>query len=179
MFAAFSLSLPAQATEYFRACHDNDSDYLKTALNIQDSSWVITHTAFEDNTCETPYLKFEIQYQTQQSGQNIDMKTTEVSYTILTEEVTMILNDMNWCGFNDWKASQKKVVTGKVCDEFQTPKLNEVLYSIVEFKDSELYLGMPTGKYNGKTAEKRHQKLDPLGYTFSNTLTFRQQGAPK
>ena len=99
-------------------------------------------------------------------GKNIDMKTTEVSYTILTQEVTMILNDMNWCGFNNWVASEKKVVTGKVCDEFQTPKLNEVLYSIVESKNegSELYLGMPTGKLTGKTAEKRHQTLDPLGF---------------
>ena len=169
-FAALSLSLPAQAAKYLRTCHDNDSDYLKTALNIQDNSWVITHTAFEDNTCDTPYLKFEIQYQTQLSGKNIDMKTTEVSYTILTEEVTMILNDMNWCGFNDWKAAEKKIVTGKVCDEFQTPKLNEILYSIVETKNegSELYLGMPTGRFTGKTAEKRHQKLDPLGFVLSH-----------
>lgn len=98
------------------------------------------------------------------------MKTTEVSYTILTEEVTMILNDMNWCGFNNWKTNEKKVVTGKVCDEFQTPKLNEVLYSIVETKNegSELYLGMPTEKFTGKTAEKRHQKLDPLGFALAN-----------
>lgn len=166
LFATLTLSLPAQASEYLRACHDNDSDYLKTALNIQDNRWIITHTAFEDNYCETPYLKFEIQYQTQVAGKNIDMKTTEVSYTILTEVVTMILNDMNWCGFSDWKASEKKVVTGKVCDEFQTPRLNEVLYSIFETKNegSELYLGMPTGKLNGKTAEKRHQTLDPLGF---------------
>lgn len=37
-FAALSLSLPLQAAEYLRACHDNDSDYLKTALNIQTAA---------------------------------------------------------------------------------------------------------------------------------------------
>ncbi|MCM2353009.1 MAG: hypothetical protein NDI63_05275 [Pseudobdellovibrio sp.] len=160
-------TLPVSATEYLRSCYDDNSDYLQTLVNLNNSEWMITYTAFEDRSCETPYLHYEVKYQTQQSANNIDMIATEVSYTALSELVGEVLNQINYCGFNNWKAFEKKVVTGKVCDEFQTPKANEVLYSIFELKNdgTELFLGMPSGDFNGKSPERRHQSLDPLGFT--------------
>lgn len=164
--AIFSTSLSASATEYLRSCYDDNSDYLQTLVNMNNSEWTITYTAFEDRSCETPYLHYEVKYQTQQAANNIDMTATEVSYTALSELVGEVLNQINYCGFNDWKTFEKKVVTGKVCDEFQTPKQGEILYSIFALKNegSELYLGISSGNMNGKSPERRHQSLDPLGF---------------
>lgn len=165
-FAVLFTGHPASATEYLRSCYDDNTDYLQTLVNINNSEWTITYTDFEDRSCETPYLHYEVKYQTLQSANNIDMTATEVSYTALSELVGEVLNQINYCGFTNWKAFEKKVVTGKVCDAFQTPKANEVLYSIFELKNegAELFLGMPSGNMNGKTPELRHQSLDPLGF---------------
>lgn len=159
-------SLASQAADYLGHCHAIEDDVLQTSLNINGGDWAISHTAFEDSACETPYLNYEIKYSVKTNARHIDMSVKEVSYTVYSDEVSEALNMVGYCGFSDWQANEKRIVTGKICDEFRTPKENEILYSIFELKNegSEVYLGRPTGKFNGKTIETRHQCLDP--YTF-------------
>lgn len=161
-----SIAANQGAKKYFRPCYDEDSDYLQTEIVIQKNIWTITYTAFEERNCATPYIQYEVKYQTTETQPNIDMTALEVSYTANSELVSEVLNTIKYCGFTDWKPQEKKIVTGKLCDEFQTPKANEVLYSIFATlnQENELYIGMPQGNYNGKNPELRHQNLDPRGF---------------
>lgn len=161
IITAQAQTIPAQ---YLRSCHDIDSDYLTTSLSVENSDWTITHTAFEDSICETPYLNYEVKYKTRRFENNLDMTTLEVSYTALSQPISNVLNQINYCGFSDWNAFEKKIVTGKVCDDFQAPKAGEMIYSIFVTKNNgdDLYLGMASGQANGKSPERRHADLDPL-----------------
>ena len=159
-------TLTSQAADYLRPCHTVDDDVLQTALQTDGTDWTITYSAFEDSACETPYIHYEIKYSIKTKAQYIDMTTKEVSYTVVSDEVSEALNMVGYCGFSDWKANEKRIVTGKICDEFQAPKENEVLYSIFEVnvQTSELKLGTSSGKYNGKSPDLRHQNFDTPGF---------------
>lgn len=162
--------LTSQAADYVRPCHDIEGDYLQTNLNIAANIWTITHTAFEERECATPYLIYEEKYSVAQNGQNIDMSAVEVSYTPTSELVAEVLNQINYCGLTNWKVFGQQIVTGKMCDDYQTPRENEFLYSIYKLENNgtELFLGMPTENLNGKTPARRHNTLDPFKFVRSN-----------
>ena len=149
---------------YLRPCYIVDTDALTTRMTIQDSKWTLTHTAFEDENCKTPYLIYEIQYKTKTESNAIDMTTVEASYTSLSDEVARSLNYIGYCGFGDWKKGVKKVVTGKMCDEYQAPASGDITYSIFTLKNDgkELFVGTASGNADGRTPESRYDQVDPL-----------------
>lgn len=164
---AFAFS-PLDGT-YVRSCFQAGDDSLKAQVQIQDTSWIQTFTAFEEESCQTPYLLFEVRSVGRVNGDEVDLAAQEVSYTSLSDEVTRALNMIGYCGFKDWKTSQKKVVTGLLCDEFQTSKAGEITYSILKLMQNsagtlELYLGTAEGMHDGKASASRHQKLESAPY---------------
>lgn len=151
-----------------RPCYTEDDDTLTTALRISGSQWTVTHTAFEERFCETPYLTYELQYKVRTQDQNIDMTVLEASYTPLSDVVSEALNMISFCGYADWKTKKSKVVTGDQCDEFQQPATGQVIYSIFKQQSqtgiTTLFLGTASLGADGKTEEGRHQELERLPF---------------
>ncbi|WP_413943069.1 hypothetical protein [Bdellovibrio sp. HCB-162] len=155
--------------KFLRSCCVDDSDALQTLVNTENELWTVTHTAFEEENCQTPYIIYEVKYKSAIQDKNLDMTALEASYTPLSEIVSEALNQIGFCGFVDWKTNEKKIVTGRTCDDFFQPREGEILYNIFDLKADgdkmNLFLGMPTSSKNGKTAERRFDKLDPRFYT--------------
>src|SRR5437868_5030594 len=132
---------------YVRSCYIvNDDDALQSMMQIKQDKWVQTHTAFEEDSCKTPYLIYQTEYKAVVSGGSLDLSVVEASYTILSREVAEALNMVSYCGFNNWKPHSKRVVTGLLCDEFQVPAKSDVLYSVFKTQinadhSEALYLG--------------------------------------
>lgn len=155
---------------YLRSCYVvGDDDVLQSALQIQQNKWIQTHTAFEEDSCQTPYLIFETQYRALVVDSNVDLVVEEVSYTTLSKEVSDALNLIKYCGFTNWKAHQKKIVTGLLCDEFQAPKAAEILFSIFKIQVNAdqsiaLYLGKPAAGEDGKSSSTRYRGIEAAPY---------------
>ncbi len=166
VFAAPATTLEGQ---YMHFCYTIGEDTLASTVQIQGAEWVQTHRAFEDEKCQTPYLTFETRYQARVSGSSLDLRIEEVSYSSLTDEVTRALNEISYCGFSDWETQQKKIVTGHLCNEFQTPKVSQVIYSTYSLQTKpdgsvELYLGTSKAGEDGSTPQSRHQGLETIPY---------------
>lgn len=168
--AAASVTTPLTTSlegTYVRPCYVVDTDALTNELSIQGNQWKLQHLAYEDEKCELAYLIYEVDYKvSSENTHDIDMTTTEVSYTTLSDEVTRALNMIHYCGFEDWQTKTKKIVTGKLCDEFHAPALGSMIYSIYNLNQNantkELYLGTSSETGDGKTAESRHDQVDSL-----------------
>ena len=147
---------------YTKPCYfSDDADALTSHLKIQGSNWTLSHVAYEDNKCETPYLIFDLAYTAKTDGQNVDMTAVQATYTSLSEVVTGVLNQIQWCGFSDWKTNEPKNASGRTCEDFVPPRTGDVLYSTFLMKDdSHLYLGMDSKGFNGKTPATRHKQID-------------------
>jgi hypothetical protein len=104
----------------------NDEDTLQSVIDIESGRWIQTHVAFEDGACKIPYLIYQTEYSAQADGGDLDLAMAEASYTLLSDEVSEVLNMIGYCGFTNWKAHEKKTVTGLLCDEFQVPKISPI-----------------------------------------------------
>ncbi|MDG0815833.1 hypothetical protein [Bdellovibrio svalbardensis] len=177
MIAAFFISnlVFAQATTsldglYQRPCFVADTDALTTEISIEKNQWKIQHIAYEDEKCEKAYLIYEVDYKVKsENNRDLDMTAIEVSYMTLSDEVSQALNMVHYCGFEDWKTKTKKIVTGRVCDEFQAPASGDILYSIFTLNQKadakwELFLGTASATGDGKTPETRHDQVDSLPF---------------
>lgn len=162
---------PSPATldgNYHRPCYVVETDTLTTDLSIQNDQWKIQHTAYEDENCTKPYLIYEVVYKFKSANNHdLDLTTQEASYTLLSDEVSRALNMTHYCGFTDWTAKVKKVVTGKLCDDFQAPQRGDALYSIFtlnskESAPAEIFLGTPSDTRSGKTPETRYDQVEAL-----------------
>ncbi len=170
LFANAAPVSPALDGSYHRPCFVVDTDALTTELSVEGNQWKIQNIAYEDDKCDQAYLIYEVDYKVKSANNHdIDMTTTEVSYMTLSDEVSHALNMVHYCGFEDWKTKTKKVVTGKLCDEFQAPALGSILYSIFTVNQradakTELYLGTASGTGDGKTVDTRHDQVDSLPF---------------
>lgn len=179
LFAALlvaSLSPAAFAADvknYHRSCYLDEADALTTDLTDDGSVWTITHTAFEEDLCQNPYLVYEVKFATEKNSENIDLTVQESSYIPVTEEVAMALNLIRYCGYTDWAPKQKKVVSGYLCDEFKAPNVGDKLYTIfkTEQKDSNtlLYIGRDTEGKLGKTPSSRHTSWDKRAFKLNSS----------
>ncbi len=166
-------ALAADTQTYHRSCHLDEGDALTTDITDDGSVWTITHTAFEEDLCQNPYLVYEVKFGTDKNSQNIDLTVQESSYIPVTEEVAMALNLINYCGYTDWAPKEKKVVSGYLCDEFKAPNVGDKLYTIfkTEQKDSDtlLYIGRDTEEKLGKTPASRHTSWDKRAFKLQKT----------
>lgn len=145
-----------------------DSDTLSASLEIQGDVWKITRTAYEDDQCQKAYLLFTIRSQAQQNEDQLNLQTQQVSYTALSDQVSRALNDISYCGFQDWQTNQAKIVTGHACEDYQTPKQDQVIYSRSKNQDGKLFLGQASADKNGQTPEQRFEDLGDGPYERSN-----------
>ena len=135
----FSLSQSLLATDlqgqFVQPCQTIDDDTIQQSLIFISSqsaarlaarlAWEIS--AFEDEKCQTPYLKISRRFDVvAQSSQSITVKTIQIAYTAVSEETAESLNYINYCGYTDWATGEVKDVTGRICDDYQQLKNNEL-----------------------------------------------------
>lgn len=175
-FSQPALAAQSPAYHYQTSCYQAGDDTLSSSMQFQGTNWTQKHTAFEDEACQTPYLIYSTTYQAPANIQAskvtasgpVDLKVTEVSYTLLTDEVARALNMSGWCGFSDWKANVPKVVTGLQCDDYAVPALNSTLYTTYDISigshGPQLHMGDRTDAQNGSSPDKRATTLEALTY---------------
>ncbi|MNL11013.1 hypothetical protein D3C87_1318310 [compost metagenome] len=149
-----------------------EDDMLTSKIQITDSHWTVTHTAYVDEACKETYLVFEttskVKVEAQKIDQKIDMTTLEVSYVSTRDDVTRALNEINFCGKQDWATNHRQIVTGLQCQDFAAPALGQVVYSIFQVKEqngqTEARIGEASPAGDGSTADKRHAQLEMQPY---------------
>jgi hypothetical protein len=163
-------SLPSGIDVNFeRPCHTEGDDSLTDHLKFLGTRWTMTHTAYEDAACSKAYLIYELKYKVAIRDHDLNMTAYEAAYTVLTEQVARALNMISYCGFKDWKANERRVVTGLQCEDYHVPAEGDILYSFFQLskkdeKTVQIQLGMPSKDLDGKSAERRFQELDPLAF---------------
>lgn len=144
-FSTVLLANDIQGT-YTQPCQTIDADTIQQSLNFTGTdlaktikkqasqtklAWEIQ--AFEDEKCQISYLKISRKFDVVSlSSQSITVKTIQVTYTAISEEVAESMNFINYCGYSDWAIGQVKDVTGHICDDYQQLKNNELKqYSLI------------------------------------------------
>lgn len=127
----FSLSQSLLASDlqglYAQPCQTIDDDTIQQSLNFtaMQLNWEVS--AFEDEKCQTPYLKISRKFDiVALSSQSVTVKTIQITYTAVSEETAESLNYINYCGYADWAAGEIKDVTGRICDDYQQLKNSEL-----------------------------------------------------
>jgi hypothetical protein len=164
---SLAMATPPADGSYVRSCYSvGEDDVLVSQIQIQESRWTTTHTGYEDEACQHPWIIYEFSEKANLAGDNLDLDMIAASYTSLTDEVTQSLNETSYCGFSDWITGQKKEVTGLMCSDFQVPKVDAVTYSIFKFKfdTHQLFVGTVSADADGKTAQSRLKKFEPSAY---------------
>lgn len=156
---------------YSQPCRAIGDDFVKFNIEIDSTSLIqgsvfnFKVTAYEDQTCKTPYLKFD-QYFTVESlrSEKINLKTLKVTYTSLSDEVSEALRLINYCDIPDWQTGREISVTGKVCDDYQQLNKNDVFYQILHLNTDSLMFGETTDIYDGRSQNKRPIHFDSSNY---------------
>lgn len=158
-FSLISLGIASEKSLWRTECYQVGEDILQEDLHFSETAWTRIFTAFEDEHCEIPYLRFEQSYKVKTTGHDADLTHLETAYTPLSEETAEALDFIDWCGLHSWQAHEKKIVTGQDCGDYLPPKLGEMSYTIFRKDSQGLRLGKAGPGYNGKTPESRHQDL--------------------
>lgn len=150
--------------DYVQFTIENESlDFKKNAF------FTIKVTAFEDDECQTPYLKFHQYFKVISRNEiQLDLKTIKVTYTALTQEVANALNLIKYCGIKNWKPAIETNVTGNICDEYRQLALGDLYFQIIQIQDGFLKFGpLHDKKYNGRQPSSRPVAFDSLEYKLS------------
>lgn len=162
----FFLSQTALASgHYAQDCRVIGDDYLKFEIEIQDTAFALNITAFEDEDCRTPYLRYDQYFKIDSLlNENLNLKTEKVTYTALTEEVTSALRMINYCGLSDWQPQTENNVTGKNCDGFIQLARGEIFYQLLKFENNGLKLGLIDENRDGRSVQTRPVQFDDADY---------------
>lgn len=171
LFTASFLAHFSQATQdvlqgdWKTDCLILEEDNLQSQIQIQENIWTSTHTGYEDEKCQKPYLEFHQIQKALVHGNDLDLTTMESSYTPLTKEIAEALNLIRYCGIETWKVGSAQIVNGKECQDFQVPRVGSVLYTTYKLTESHLYLGRPGKGKRGQTTEDRLSEYETYFYS--------------
>lgn len=158
------------AQTYERPCFvAGEDDMLTSKIQIENSQWTVTQTAYVDEACKETYLIFETKSKVLvQQSEKIDMTTLEVAYVSTRDDVTRALNEIAFCGKQDWVTHTRQIVTGQQCQDFAAPALGQVVYSIFQVKNvdgkTEARIGERSPAGDGSSPEKRHAQFELQPY---------------
>lgn len=81
----------------------------------------------------------------------------------VTDAEASSMNTSSYCGITNWAASIKQGVSGTCgLDYYGSPGIPS--YSLYQVVNLSLYFGIPSGSYDGVTAQNRYNTLGSLGY---------------
>ncbi len=173
LFLVLLFSIKSFAFESFnQTCHViGEDDYVQFQIEIEHpiqigSIFNLKMTAFEDENCSIPYLKYNQYFIVDLlQADRLNLKTLQVTYTTLSDEVSEALNMIQYCGSLDWKTSSEMIVTGKVCDEFQQLATNQSFFQIFKRNGDQISLGQIDHLNDGRLETKRPYLWDEFGFT--------------
>lgn len=162
----FFLAQSALASgDYTQECRIIGDDYLKFEIEMQNSAFAFKVTAFEDDACQIPYLRYNQFFKIDSlQHENLNLKTEKVTYTALTEEVALALRMINYCGFADWAAQAETIVTGKNCEGFIQLARGDFFYQLLKFDNKALKFGLVDENRDGRSVQTRPVLFDDAEY---------------
>lgn len=171
-FFLFLLSLKTFSQDlYQQQCHViGEDDYVKYTIEVNlplklNDTFKLNLTAYEDETCLTPYLKYDQQFVVRNiQNESINFETNKITYTALTQETANALNMMSYCQIAGWVSNQETEVTGKKCDSFQQLAKGEILFQIFKAESNLAWIGAMTSVLTGRSEVARPINFD-LGFT--------------
>ncbi len=139
-----------------------DDDDMKAELVIKKNQWELAYIAFEDSTCQVPYLKFSRYFEIKIDHQNLILQAAKTTYTALSKETAEALRLAVWCGKSDWQKDVVVDVTGLDCGDYHAQNQGQMTYSIFEISPDgmKINLGERTIDNDGSTESKRHRNLE-------------------
>ena len=151
--------------QYVQECRVIGDDYLQFSIEIRDSSFAFKVTAFEDEDCLTPYLRYD-QYFSIELNQNeiLNLRTEKVTYTALSEEVASALRMISYCGISSWQVNNETDVTAKNCDGFIQLARGEIFYQILQLQNNVLNFGLIDENRDGRSVQTRPVQFDQADY---------------
>lgn len=151
---------------FIRSCYEDDTDFLASVITIENENWTFTHTGYEDESCAKSYIVYEEKFAATVDGTHLDLQATEASYTTLTDTVTEALNMVAYCGFQDWKTGEKKIVTDLICDDYAPPRVGETRFTIFQVSEegATLTLGRKSYGNEGTSSDRRHKEIGSEHY---------------
>lgn len=176
-FLIILLALQSQAQQvYSQSCKTIlDDDYVQFSIENKSADFKkndlvnLKVIAFEDDECQTPYLKFHQYFKVENRNETqLDLKTIKVTYTALTQEVANALNLIKYCGIKNWKPAIETNVTGNICDEYRQLAVGDPYFQIIQIQDGFLKFGpLHDKKFDGRQPSHRPLEFDSLDYKLS------------
>lgn len=164
-FAILFLSTVALASEldgtWTADCSAYENGYLKDVIAVTGDRLEMKSDYFEKADCKTPSLRIEGGgTYTTSDFQNIDVVLGATYITPLSQFMALSLSMISMCGESNWKANQRKDVSGKECDGMNVPTPGSLHYNIFEVQgETTLYMGRITEEMNGESSEARPTEL--------------------
>jgi len=173
---AYSAALPSLKAndlqgEWKQPCQITvDQDVVKHSLQISGENWVWISTGFEKNGCEVPYLSLrETKKALFTETGLLDLTLVKAEYLPQSPGVAKTLNEIHFCGLNNWLNGVAQEVSGLVCSDYKIPQRGENIYTIFKEESPQptfvaLSLGQAEPGFDGSSPEKRHRVLSVNPY---------------
>lgn len=172
MLMGLFISINTLAETYQQACRViGEDDYVQYQIEVEaplqtNGQLNLKLTAFEDESCQIPYLQYNQYFHIAGFESNqLNLKTDKVTYTALSDEVTEALNMIQYCGLNDWKTKSEANVTGQICDDFQQLATGQIFFQIFQKTEDQIRFGKLTSKQDGRSENQRPIAWDELEFT--------------
>jgi hypothetical protein len=137
-----------------------DADKLQIQASVFQSSSDCTGTADLETRAQ---FKYSVANYVTGQVNPIDMTLQQVLARMNTAQGILVANAANFCGFNDWKITVDKDVTGRNCVA-HLPSAGEPYYQIFKISDSDLFIGEVNTLHTGRTPESRPVALETTPY---------------
>lgn len=161
-----------------RACQagtgDDEGTSEKETVSFTGMSSELTVTSYSDADCTTESMRIVLsnsftigdEVAEPAGARAVDLKTSGLSFTLLTDAMVEAMNAANYCGGGFVKGTAK-TITADTCDDASIKAAFNDSFDLYKLTDGKLYLGDKEvdTNYDGTTAAKRPRALESAGFT--------------
>ncbi len=165
LFSSISFATSLQGN-WKGKCETVSQGYLQAQLSFSDNHYQILTFHSASSKCDDRNIKIETSGTFAEADWDFS-EGTPVNYlsgatfvTPLSGGIAFTMNIAGLCGITNWKANQKKEVSGKVCDGKNIPKVGQTRYDLYGIDESTLFIGKMTKENDGQSEATRPLELD-------------------
>lgn len=149
-------------------------------LVITPSGIAATGQLYAHNSCDAPTIRSEYwglirRVSSSAARWELDYELSDVTFTILSDEVTAVYNKSAGCGLTDWRINIPRSVAGRHCAPFDIPPHGQMLFESAWIAGEQLRLGAFPVLSTNRSAEMR--PADPGPVVFHREGPENIQGA--